>query len=74
MPATGSLGRNKNMMIEQMETDIQYRDYLRQQRDNWLDIMNYLESSPNFNEDEKIQRAFKLAKREYNRILESLQD
>lgn len=57
-----------------MPTDMQYKDDLRKQRDNWLDIMNYLESSPYFNEDEKIQRAFKLAKREYNRILESLQD
>lgn len=57
-----------------MPTDMQYKDDLRKQRDNWLDIMNSLQASPNFETDNHIRTAFKLAQREYNRILESLQD
>lgn len=57
-----------------MPTDMQYKDDLRKQRDNWLDIIESLQLSPNFETDEHIRTAYKLAKREYDRILESLQD
>ena len=60
--------------FDNMATDIQYKDDLRKQRDNWFDIMKELELTPNFETDSNIQRAYKLAKREYSRILESLQD
>ena len=57
-----------------MSTDVQYKDDLRKQRDNWKDVIEELEASPNLAEDERIQNAHKLARRELNRILESLQD
>lgn len=57
-----------------MSTDIQYKDDLRKQRDNWKDVIEELEASPNLETDENIKNAHKLAKRELNRILESLQD
>lgn len=57
-----------------MPTDMQYKDDLRKQRDNWLDIITHLKESKNFETDENIQKAYKLAKREYDRIIESLQD
>lgn len=55
-------------------TDMQYKDDLRKQRDNWFDVIAELEASPNFDTDTNIKKAHKLAKREYDRILESLQD
>lgn len=57
-----------------MPTDMQYKDDLRKQRDNWKYVMQALMKSPNFEQDENIQRAYEMAKREHDRILESLQD
>lgn len=62
------------MSSEYMPTDMQYKDDLRKQRDNWSDIITELESSPNKENDLHIKGALKLARREYNRIIESLQD
>ena len=44
-------------------TDMQYKDDLRKQRDNWFDVIAELEASPNFDTDTNIKKAHKLAKR-----------
>lgn len=48
-------------------TDLQYKDDLRKQRDDWKEILEYLDS----NEPEK---AKKKAEKVLSRITESLQD
>ncbi len=55
-------------------TDLQYKDDLRKQRDNWAFTMKQLEKSPHFETDENIQNAHERAKQEYDRIIESLQN
>lgn len=57
-----------------MPTDLQYKDDLRKQRDNWAFTMKQLEQSPNFETDTNIQNAYERAKQEHSRIVESLQD
>lgn len=57
-----------------MPTDLQYKDDLRRQRDNWAFVMKQLESSSHFNTDENLQRAYERVKENYDRIIESLQD
>ena len=57
-----------------MPTDMQYKDDLRKQRDSWNYIIEALEGASNFKTDEHIQKAYKMAIRERNRIIESLQD
>lgn len=47
--------------------DLQYKDDLRKQRDDWQEILEYLD----YNEPEK---ARKKAEKILNRITESLQD
>ncbi len=61
-------------MNEYMPSDLQYKDDLRKQRDNWFFIMKQLEKSPNFETDTNIINAYERAKQEYDRIIESLQD
>lgn len=60
--------------MEYMPTDMQYKDDLRKQRDNWQYVIDELKQSPNFSTDKNIQTAYKMACRERDRILESLQD
>lgn len=57
-----------------MPSDLQYKDDLRKQRDNWNFVMKALEESSGFESDEKIKIAYARAKQEYDRILESLMD
>lgn len=57
-----------------MPSDLQYKDDLRKQRDNWNFIMKQIEQSPNFKTDTNIMNAYERAKQEYDRIIESLQD
>lgn len=57
-----------------MPTDMQYKDDLRRQRDNWIYVIEELENSKNFKVDENLKKAHKMACRERDRILESLQD
>ena len=57
-----------------MPTDLQYKDDLRRQRDNWAFVMKQLESSPSFEIDDNMKRAYERAKENYDRIIESLQD
>ena len=57
-----------------MPTDLQYKDDLRRQRDNWAFVMKQLESSRYFETDENLKRAYERAKENYDRIIESLQD
>ena len=54
-------------MVDNMPSDLQYKDDLRKQRDNWSFIMKQLEQSPNFETDINVKNA-------YERIIESLQD
>lgn len=61
-------------MNEYMPSDLQYKDDLRKQRDNWAFIMKQLEQSPNFKTDTHVMNAYERAKQEYDRIIESLQD
>lgn len=61
-------------MIDYMPTDLQYKDDLRRQRDNWAFVMKQLESSPYFEIDDNMKRAYERAKENYDRIIESLQD
>ena len=48
-------------------TDLQYKDDLRKQRDDWQEILEYISN----NEPEKVK---KKAEKILNRIKESLQD
>ena len=57
-----------------MPSDLQYKDDLRKQRDNWNFIMKQIEQSPNFKTDMNMMNAYERAKQEYDRIIESLQD
>ena len=57
-----------------MPSDLQYKDDLRKQRDNWNFIMKQIEQSPNFKTDTNIMNVYERAKQEYDRIIESLQD
>ena len=57
-----------------MPSDLQYKDDLRKQRDNWQYVMKTLQESPNYETDIQIQNAYARAKQEYDRILESLMD
>ena len=61
-------------MVDNMPSDLQYKDDLRKQRDNWSFIMKQLEQSPNFETDINVKNAYERAKQEYDRIIESLQD
>lgn len=61
-------------MDDYMPSDLQYKDDLRKQRDNWSFIMKQLEQSPNFETDTNVKNAYERAKQEYDRIIESLQD
>lgn len=61
-------------MVDTIPSDLQYKDDLRKQRDNWFFIMKQIEQSPNFNSDTNIINAYERAKQEYDRIIESLQD
>ena len=62
------------MNEEYLPSDLQYKDDLRKQRDNWNFIMKQIELSPNFKTDTNIMNAYERAKQEYDRIIESLQD
>lgn len=61
-------------MVDIIPSDLQYKDDLRKQRDNWSFIMKQLEKSPNLKTDINIVNAYERAKQEYDRIIESLQD
>lgn len=60
-------------MNEYMPTDNQFKDDLRIQRDDWAEVIEYLNNSGE-NENPEIQKALKKATRVLNRINESLQD
>ena len=55
-----------------MPTDMQYKDDLRKQRDDWTEIIEYLNNAGSSNPE--IEKAQKKATRVLNRINESLQD
>lgn len=55
-----------------MPTDMQYKDDLRKQRDDWAEIIEYLNKSSS--SDPEIEKAKTKANRVLNRINESLQD
>lgn len=55
-----------------MPTDMQYKDDLRKQRDDWAEILEYLNKAPS--NDPEIEKAKIKANRVLNRINESLQD
>lgn len=55
-----------------MPTDMQYKDDLRKQRDDWTEIIEYLNNAGSNNPE--IEKAQKKATRVLNRINESLQD
>ncbi len=57
-----------------MPSDLQYKDDLRKQRDNWDYVIRQLKASPNFETDANMQNAYDRASQELNRINESLQD
>ena len=61
-------------MDEYMPSDLQYKDDLRKQRDNWDYVIKQLEGSSNFEADVNIKNAYDRAQQELNRIKESLQD
>lgn len=48
-------------------TDLQYRDDLRKQRDDWTDLIEYIDQND-------VEGAKKKAQKVLNRINESLQD
>lgn len=60
--------------MEYMPTDLQYKDDLRKQRDNWAFVMRQLEKCSSIKDDEGVRMAYDRAQQEYNRIIESLQD
>ena len=60
-------------MFEYMPTDNQFKDDLRIQRDDWSEVLEYLDSSTT-KDDPEIERAKKKVSRVLNRINESLQD
>lgn len=60
--------------MEYMPTDLQYKDDLRKQRDNWAFVIKELEQSSNFETDVSVKNAYGRAKQEHARIIESLQD
>ena len=62
------------MSDEYMPSDMQYKDDLRKQRDNWAYVIKHLENSSAFQNDDDIKNAYERAKQEYDRIIESLQD
>lgn len=64
----------KGMMDYSMPSDLQYKDDLRKQRDNWYYVMSQLQNDPELMSNEHAKRAFERAKQEYDRIIESLQD
>ena len=57
-----------------MPSDLQYKDDLRKQRDNWFFVMKQLEESPDYQTIPNLKNAHDRAKQEYDRIIESLQD
>ena len=61
-------------MIDYIPSDLQYKDDLRKQRDNWAFVIKQLEQSPNFDSDPSLKNAYDRAVQEHNRIIESLQD
>ncbi|MBR1692942.1 MAG: hypothetical protein IJ711_09240 [Lachnospiraceae bacterium] len=61
-------------MDEYMPSDLQYKDDLRKQRDNWDYVIRQLRKSVGFGTDQNIQSAFERASQELTRINESLQD
>ena len=64
----------ERMSDEYMPSDMQYKDNLRKQRDNWAYVIKHLENSPSLENDDDIKNAYERAKQEYDRIIESLQD
>ena len=60
-------------MMEYMPTDLQYKDDLRRQRDDWSEVLENLEKVES-KEDVYIENAKKKAARVLARINESLQD
>lgn len=63
------------MNEEYMPSDMQYKDELRKQRDNWSYVINQIKASDGYkNNDVNIKNALERAEQEYNRIIESLQD
>ena len=60
-------------MMEYMPTDLQYKDDLRRQRDDWSEVLENLEKVES-KEDIYIENAKKKAARVLARINESLQD
>lgn len=61
------------MMQYNMPTDIQYKDDLRKQRDDWDEIITAL-NDEELLKNPDVKRAHDKAVRVKNRILESLQD
>lgn len=47
---------------ENMPTDLQYKDDLRKQRDNWNYVIRQLECCPDMNNDISIKNAYERAK------------
>lgn len=62
------------MMEYYMPTDLQYKDDLRKQRDNWYFVMKQLEEDPELLDNKNAKNAYDRARQEYDRIIESLQD
>ncbi|MBO5089248.1 MAG: hypothetical protein J6C01_11270 [Lachnospiraceae bacterium] len=61
-------------MGEYVPSDLQYKDDLRKQRDNWDYVIKQLEACPDFKDNVNVNNAYERAKQELNRINESLQD
>lgn len=60
-------------MVEYMPTDMQYKDDLRKQRDDWDEVISAL-NDEELLKNPKVKQAYDKATKVKNRILESLQD
>lgn len=60
-------------MVDMPVTDMQYKDDLRKQRDDWDEVVTTLDDEELL-KNPKVKKAFDKAKKVRSRILESLQD
>lgn len=65
--------RGERMVDYLPVTDMQYKDDLRKQRDDWDDIITSLDDEELL-KNPKVKKAYDKAMKVKNRILESLQD
>ena len=64
---------NERMVKNMPTTDIQYKDDLRKQRDDWDEIITALNDAELL-KNPNVKKAYDKATKVRNRILESLQD